>query len=217
VVSRGSASCINFDKPPLMPTLELPGDPKFTFGVAIGLALIVLARWASRTRGTKLDSWVALRVGDVLFTEIAGAFLLGYGLGGLLAPPDTTVTGGPPGPGGRIGFGGRFGGFGGLGANLPLTLGAVGAVVAVLTRLDLSGLLLRGARPRNGLSQYIGWEGRVIEPIPAGGFGQIAMRDGMGYPLSAVATAEIDLPEGTPVRVMGTKGLNLVVAPSSSA
>jgi membrane-bound ClpP family serine protease len=194
-----------------VPTLGLPGDAKFTLGVAIGLALIVLARWASRTRGTKSDSWVALRIGDVLFTEVVGAFLLGYGLGGLVAQPDTTVISGPP---GRIGFGGRFGGFG---PNLPFTLGAVGAAIAVLTRLDLSGIVLRGASPRNGLSMYIGWDARVIEPIPAGGFGQIAMRDGMGYPVSAIATAETDLAEGTPVRVMGTKGLNLVVAPPASS
>jgi membrane protein implicated in regulation of membrane protease activity len=197
-----------------MPTLGSPGDAKFTLGVAIGLALILLARWASRTRGTKLDSWVALRLGDVLFTEVVGAFLLGYGLGGLVGQPDAPITGGPP---GRIGVGGRFGGFGGFGASLPFTLGAVGAAIAVLTRLDLSGLVLRGASPRNGLSNYIGWDARVTEPIPAGGYGQIAMRDALGYPVSAVATAETDLAEGTPVRVMGTKGLNLVVAPASSA
>ena len=64
---------------------------------------------------------------------------------------------------------------------------------------------------------YVGWDGRVIAPIRAGGFGQIAMRDGMGYPMSAVATAETDIPEGTPVRVIGTKGLNLLVAPVTSA
>ena len=62
---------------------------------------------------------------------------------------------------------------------------------------------------------YMGWEGRVIAPISAGGFGQIAMRDALGYPLAAVATAETDLVEGTPVRVVGTKGVNLLVAPAS--
>jgi membrane-bound ClpP family serine protease len=103
-----------------------------------------------------------------------------------------------------------------LTANLPVTLGIVGAAVAVLTRLDLSGLALRGSTPRNGLAMYVGWDARVIAPISAGGFGQIAMRDGMGYPLSAVATAETDIAQGTPVRVVGTKGLNLLVAPVTS-
>ena len=63
---------------------------------------------------------------------------------------------------------------------------------------------------------YMGWDARVIAPISAGGFGQIAMRDAMGYPLSAVATADTDIPEGAPVRVVGTKGVNLLVAPVSS-
>ena len=193
-----------------MPSFGLPGDAKFTIAIAIGVLLIALARWASRVRGSRLDLWVALRIGDVLLTEILGAFLLGYGLGGLIAQPDAVAASGPP---GRFGPVGRFGG---LTANLPVTLGIVGASVAVLTRLDLSGLALRGSTPRNGLSMYVGWDARVIAPISAGGFGQIAMHDGMGYPLSAVATAETDIPQGTPVRVIGTKGLNLLVAPVTS-
>jgi len=177
-----------------MQSLGLPGDPKFAIAVTVGLALVVLARWASHVRGSKRDLWIALRLGDWL--------------GGLIAPPDV-ATNGPP---GRFGPVGRFGGFS---PNLPVTLGAVGAAISVLTRLDLSGLALRGSSPRNGLSMYMGWEASVIAPISAGGFGQIAMRDAMGYPLSAVATAETDLAQGTPVRVVGTKGVNLLVAPVS--
>jgi membrane-bound ClpP family serine protease len=194
-----------------MPSFGLPGDAKFAIAITVGLVLIVLARWASQVRGSKRDLWVALRIGDVLLTEILGAFLVGYGLGGLVAQPDAIAVAGPP---GRLGPPGRFGGFT---ANLPATLGVVGAAVAVLTRLDLSGLALRGSTPRNGLSQYVGWDARVIAPISAGGFGQIAMRDAMGYPLSAVATAETDIAQGAPVRVVGTKGLNLLVAPVTSA
>lgn len=196
-----------------MPELTL-GDAKFGIAVGLGLALIVLARWSSRTRGTKLDSWVALRMGDVLFTEVAGAFLLGYGLGGLIAQPDAVATGGRP---GTPVIGGRFGRLGGLAAGLQYTLAIVGAAIAILTRLDLSGLVLRGSTPRNGLAMYIGWDANVIAPISAGGYGQIAMKDGMGYPLSAVATAETDIAKGTPVKVIGTKGRNLLVAPISSA
>jgi membrane-bound ClpP family serine protease len=188
-------------------------DAKFIAALAIGVALIVLARWASRIRGTKLDSWVALRMGDVLFTEVAGAFLLGYGLGGLIAQPDSVVAGGPP---GRVVVGGRFGG-GGFGPGLQYTLAVVGAGIAIVTRLDWSGILLRGSTPKNGLSTYIGRDANVIAPISAGGYGQIAMKDGMGYPLAAVATAEVDIPRGTPVKVVGTKGSNLLVAPVSSS
>jgi membrane-bound ClpP family serine protease len=193
-----------------MPSLGLPGDPKFAIAVTVGLLLVVLARWASQIPGSRRDLWIALRLGDVLVTEILGAFLLGYGLGGLIATPDAAAANGPP---GRFGPVGRFGGFS---PNLPVTLGVVGAGIAVLTRLDLSGLALRGSSPRNGLSMYMGWDAHVIAPISAGGFGQIAMRDAMGYPLSAVATADTDIPEGAPVRVVGTKGVNLLVAPVSS-
>ena len=191
-----------------MPSLAFTGDAKFAFAVSVGLALVVLARWASRTRGTKRDTWVALRIGDVLFTEIIGAFLLGYGLGGIIAPPEVA---GPGGPQIRIGPAGRFGG--GLGSSLPYTLAIVGAALAILTRLDLGALFVRGSAPRGGLSTYVGWDGQVIAPIQAGGYGQITMRDAMGYPLSAGATADIDIAPGTPVRVVGTKGLELVVAP----
>jgi membrane-bound ClpP family serine protease len=194
-----------------MPSLGLPGDAKFATAAVIGLVLIVLARWASRVRGSRRDLWIALRMGDVLLTEILGAFLVGYGLGGIIGQPEAPVANGPP---GRFGPVGRFGG---LGVNLPVTLGFVGAAISVLTRLDLSGLALRGSTPRNGLSMYVGWDAQVIVPISAGGFGQIAMRDGLGYPLSAVATAETDIPEGTPVHVVGTKGLNLLVAPITPA
>ena len=195
-----------------MPSFGSP-DAKFMVALAIGLGLIVLARWASRTRGTKLDSWVALRMGDVLFTEVAGAFLLGYGIGGLIAQPDTVVAGGPP--GGTV-IGGRFGRLGGAATGLQYTLAIVGAGIAILTRLDWSGILLRGSTPKNGLSTYIGRDANVIAPISAGGYGQIAMKDGMGYPLAAVATAEVDIPKGTPVKVVGTKGSNLLVAPVPS-
>jgi membrane protein implicated in regulation of membrane protease activity len=191
-----------------MPALGLPGDARFSLALAVGFVLIGLARWASRTRGTKLDSWVALRIGDLLFTEIIGAFLFGYGLGGIAVPPETSRGFGPP---GVIGPGGRFGGFG---PGIPVTLGLVGVAISVFTRIDLGAIVLRGSTPGNALSTYVGWDASVIAPIRAGGFGQIAMRDGFGYPLSAVATAETDLAEGTPVRVIGTKGLNLVVAPN---
>ena len=191
--------------------LGLPADAKFATAAVVGLALIVVARWSSRARGSRRDLWIALRIGDVLLTEILGAFLVGYGLGGIVGQPEAAAASGPP---GRFGPVGRFGG---LSVNLPVTLGFIGAAISVLTRLDLSGLALRASTPRNGLSMYVGWDAQVIVPIKAGEFGQIAMRDGLGYPLSAVATAETDIPQGTPVHVVGTKGLNLLVAPITPA
>ena len=174
--------------------------------IPIGIALIVLARWASRHRGSPADTWIALRVGDVLFTEMLGAFLVGFAIGDLFATDDE--AGGP----GRVGFG-RFGGrFGGAGAlPLPFMLGVAAAAVAALARIDFGGLMLR-SRPAAQASDYIGIRARVIAHIPAGGVGEIAMPDGRGNVTSVIATADSDITVGVPVSVTGIRGRTLVVA-----
>jgi membrane protein implicated in regulation of membrane protease activity len=177
--------------------------------IAIGVALIVLARWASRERGSPVDTWLALRVGDVLFTEMLGAFIVGFAIGDLFASDDE------PGTPRRVGFG-RFGGrFGGAGAALPLPfmLGLFAAAVAALVRIDWGGLFLR-SRPAATESDYVGISARVIAHIPAGGVGEIAMPDARGNITSVVATADTDLTVGTPVRVTGIRGRHLVVGRS---
>src|SRR2546425_12626500 len=126
-----------------MPPFESPAEAKFTLAVTVGLLLIVVARWASRTRGTKRDSWIALRAGDVLLTEVVGGVLIGYGLGGIIAQPEAGGAGGPP---RRVGPPGRFGTFG---TNVPVPLGIVGAGVWIGPRLQLSGVIRFGSRPRN--------------------------------------------------------------------
>src|SRR2546429_9265658 len=112
-----------------MPSLGLPSDSRFAIAVTVGLALVIVARWASQVRGSKRDLWIALRLGDVLVTEILGAFLLGYGLGGLIAAPDAAAADGPP---GRFGPGGRFRR---ISPNPPGTPRGAGTGDALLTRL----------------------------------------------------------------------------------
>ena len=180
--------------------------------IPVGIALIVLARWASRHRGSTADTWIALRVGDVLFTEMLGAFLVGFAIGDLFATDDE--PGGPR----RVGFG-RFGGrFGGAGSALPLPfmIGVAAAAVAALARIDFGALMLR-SKPAAQASDYIGIRARVIAHIPAGGVGEIAMPDGRGDVTSVIATADNDLMVGTAVHVTGIRGRTLVVAPSSSS
>ena len=175
--------------------------------ILFGVALIVLARVASRQRGSLADTWIALRIGDVLFTEMLGAFIVAYAIGDLFATDDQ------PGTPRRVGFG-RFGGrFGGAGSALPLplVLGIVAAAVAALARIDFGALLLR-SRPAARESEYVGITARVIAHIPAGGVGEIAMPDARGNVTSVVATAETDLTVGTAVRVTGIRGRHLVVA-----
>jgi hypothetical protein len=185
-----------------MPAL---GVPAYAAMAALGLALVAVARWAGRRRGTRWDSLVALRTGDVLLTEVVGAFIIGYAVGSIVAPPDRIAVGPPAPPG-------RFGGVGSL-RNLPVFLGIVGALISVLTRIDVRDLLLGGRAARNPVRSYIGWNARVIATIPAGGFGEILMRDGMGNVMSIAATADTDLAVGTEVRVVATRDLNIVVAP----
>src|ERR671934_1623807 len=87
---------------------ESLADLKFALSIGLGFVLIVLARWAVH-RSDRLDSWVALRVGRVLLTEVVGAFLLGYGIGLLIEQLTASPRGGPPGriivAPGRFGFG----------------------------------------------------------------------------------------------------------------
>ena len=112
--------------------------------IPIGIALIVLARWASRHRGSRADTWLAMRVGDVLFTEMLGAFIVAFAIGDIFATDDE------PGQPRRVGFG-RFGGrFGGSGSALPLPfmLGIFAAAVAAVARIDFGALL--PARPPRG-------------------------------------------------------------------
>jgi membrane protein implicated in regulation of membrane protease activity len=192
--------------------------PIYALTVAVGVGLVVLARWAARRKGTRWESLVALRIGDVLFTEILGMFLIGFGIGALVVPQLDRggVPGGPgggPPPGGVVvGRGGRF-----LSAvsdsRLPLMLGLVLAAIAAVVRIDWTDHLLRGPNRSNTLSTYIGWDARVVAPITAGGFGEIALPDGSGNVMAVVATADTDIALGTQVRVTGTKDLNLVVKP----
>ena len=179
--------------------------------IPIGIALIIVARLASRQRGSHADTWIALRVGDVLFTEMLGAFLVGYAIADLFASDDE------PGAPRRVGFG-RFGGrFGGAGSALPLPfmVGVFAAVVAALARIDFGAFFLR-SRPAAQESEYVGIRARVIAHIPAGGVGEIAMPDARGNVTSVIATADVDVTVGTAVSVIGIRGRQLVVSPDAS-
>ena len=185
------------------PTLPISAP----LALVAGIALVGIARWAARRRGTRWDALVALRLGDVLITEVVGVFLIGYGVGTLVIPPEPG-----PGPASAPRVAGRFAAVTNP-RNLPLTLGLVTAVVDVLAHVDLRGVFLGGHSTRNALASYFGWETSVIAAIPAGGIGQITVRDGLGNMVPIIATADVDIPVGTRVRVVGARHLTLVVAP----
>ncbi|HKY52202.1 MAG TPA: hypothetical protein VJP45_13175 [Candidatus Limnocylindria bacterium] len=180
--------------------------------MVVGIILIVVARRASRVRGSRADSWIALRIGDVLFTEMLGAFLIGFAVGDLFASDDE------PGQPRRIGFGrfgGRFGG-GGTALPLPFMIGIAAAAVAAIARIDFGALLMR-SRPAAKASDYVGMRARVIAHIPAGGVGEIAMPDAIGNMTAVLATADTDVMVGTQVQITGISGRNFVVAPATPA
>ncbi len=179
--------------------------PTYLATLVLGVALVAVARWAGRRRGTRWESFVALRVSDVLVTEVAGAFLIGLSLGNLIAPAEPQVgRPGPPRPPGRFGIGG---------ITLPVGLGLLGALIAALAHVDLGNVFLGGRATRNPLATYIGWDALVVAAIPAGGFGQITMRDGIGNVMSIAATADRDIAAETVVRITAVRDLNVVVSP----
>src|SRR5882762_8038713 len=197
-----------------MPRPSIFDAPIYLGLILLGVGLVVLARWAAKRKGTRWDSLVALRIGDVLFTEMLGAFLVGYAIGSLVVPQlDYGAGPGPgPGPSGRVIVGpGGFDPF--RGSRLPLILGVVLAAIAAIVRIDWTDHLFRGPSRGNALSTYVGWDAKVVAPIRAGEFGEIALPDGSGNVVAVSATADTDIAPGTRVRVTGTKDLNLVVAP----
>lgn len=173
--------------------------------IVLGVGLILVARWASRVRGSRADSWVALRIGDVLFTEMLGAFLIGFAIGDLFGSDDE------PGQPRRVGFG-RFGGrLGGAGGPpLPFMIGVAAAALTAVVRIDWGGLLMR-SRPAANADDYVGMRVRVIAHIPAGGVGEVAMPNGRGDMTSVIATSDSDVMVGTWVQVTGLRGRQLVV------
>lgn len=171
--------------------------------------MIAAARWAA-ARGGRWESWVGLRIGELLFMETLGAFVIGAAVGGFLAAEIGASA--APGPR-RIGPPGR-GAFDP--SALPFAFGVGAAIIDVLVRVDVAGLLFRGRSPHGTLATYIGSETRVVVSIPAGGYGEISLTDGVGNRTSVAATADVDIPAGTRVRITGARGANPLVAPISS-
>ena len=173
--------------------------------IVIGAVLVVFASIMRRRPRNALIDWLTLRVGQASFVEIAGAFLIGFGIGQLLAPASPRV----PGAGVVIT---RFGRGPGGAFDPPLMLGVVAALIDIGLRVDVLGLVVGGRSP-NAASRFIGVEARVAEAIPAGGTGRIAVRNVAGEMVSVAATAPIDIPAGTIVQITALQERTFVVAP----
>jgi membrane protein implicated in regulation of membrane protease activity len=144
---------------------------------------------------------------DDVFDGLLDALHIDFSFGGVsLMPP-------------MLAFVAMFG-VGGIFATQVLDLhGGAAAVVGVgfgLVGFAIAFLLFRALRRAEGESPYsisslVGHEGSVSVAIPAGRLGTVYVRaDGQNHEISA--TAAEDIPGGTPVRVVGTAGMGLVVA-----
>ena len=177
-----------------------------------GFALLALDRAAARL-SDPARGLLKLSLGEVSFTEVFGMFLIGYSLGAFVTGTNQSAgpQGGPPG-----GPPGRFaGGSSGLsrGGGLPFIAGLMFAVITILYRADLFARLSNTVSPTPGLSAIVGTLAQAVENIPAGGHGQITFRDPIGNVVSVMATADVDIAQGTHVRIVGARELNPLVTP----
>jgi hypothetical protein len=174
-----------------------------------GVALVVLANTTGDLKDP-LRGRVRLTLGGVSFTEIFGIFLIGYAIGALVAGPTADAAGSQPRGGG--GFGGRFG-FLTRGTATPFSFGFALAFLAFLWRYDILGRL-SNPQSHRAIAAIIGTIAEALEDIPAGGLGQIAFRDSNGNRIGIMAASDVAVPRGSFVRIVGTRGLNPLVAPN---
>lgn len=96
-------------------------------------------------------------------------------------------------------------------------VGAVfGAAGAGLVFVMFNALKRAESPPPFSLSELVGHTGRVAVSIPARRFGSVHVSHA-GTSHSMTATADVDVPTGASVEVVGIAGSNLVVAPISGA
>jgi membrane protein implicated in regulation of membrane protease activity len=189
--------------------MEFFERPIFRVAAALfgGIALVGISQIARRLP-ERLRGSIRLELGNVSFVEIFGIFLIGYAIGALVAGPSPD----PPGPP-RPGIGGRFG-FLTRGGATPVTFAFALAFFALLWRYDILGRLTN-PQSHKSVAAIIGSDAEAMEDIPAGGHGQIRFRDPGGTLVGVMAASDVDVPRGSWVRIIGTKGLNPLVAPKN--
>jgi membrane protein implicated in regulation of membrane protease activity len=155
---------------------------------------------------------LATLIFDDIFGGLLGAIHLGFDVAGVSPTPML------------LGFLAMFG----VGGLFGLHSLHAGAGVATLTGVG-AGLLgsmvvfgafkvLRGAESTDtfSLQDMVGSAGRVSVGIPASRFGSVLISFA-GTTHNLTATADVEIPAGRDVKVVGVAGTNLVVAPSPKA
>ncbi len=173
-----------------MPTITVPiEDLVFVLAALVGGGLLLITVLLDDILGGILESLhIDFSIGGVSLMPPLLAFVAMFGVGGIFATQVLDLHGAPAAVVG-VGFGG------------------VGFAVAYLLFRALRRA--EGAKPFS-IVDLVGREGSVSVAIPAGRLGTVYVRaEGQNHELSA--TASEDIASGTPIRVIGTAGMGLVV------
>lgn len=179
-----------------MPTITIPvEDFVFVVCVLIGGALLLVTVVVDDFLGGLLDALsVDLDIGGVSLMPVMLAFISMFGVGGLVA---TQVFDLHAGQAALVGT--AFGAAG---------FGVTWVLFTILRRSE-------GADPFS-TRDLVGRDAFVAVSIPAGRFGSVYVKaEGQTHEFSA--TASVDIPAGSAVRVTGVAGPGLVVTPLDAA
>ncbi|WP_110180515.1 NfeD family protein [Nocardioides solisilvae] len=140
----------------------------------VGLALLLV----SLVVGDLFDGAFDALTGDVFSSAVIGAFVAATGFGAAAAQPA-------------------------LGTVLALPVGAVTGVAFAWFAWWLTRLLADGSSDATpGIDDTVGRDGKVVTPVPEGGFGVVDVLVG-GHVLRLNARADHPIEPGTPVHVTG--------------
>jgi membrane protein implicated in regulation of membrane protease activity len=171
---------------------EIPvEDLVFVICTLVGGGLLLITVLVDDILGGLLDVLhIDFDIGGVSLMPLALAFVSMFGVGGLFATQVLDVHGGP-----AAVIGSLFGAAG---------FGVVYFLFSVMRRSE-------GANPFS-TSDLVGRDAHVGVGIPAGRLGSVFIKaEGQTHEFGA--TASVDIPAGTTVRVTGTAGIGLIVAP----
>jgi membrane protein implicated in regulation of membrane protease activity len=173
-----------------LPTITVPiEDLVFVLAALVGGGLLLITVLLDDILGGILDALhLDFSIGGVSLMPPLLAFVAMFGVGGIFATQVLSLHGGPA-------------------AIVGVGFGIVGYAVA----FGLFRALRRaeGGKPFS-VGDLVGREGSVSVSIPAGRLGTVYVRaEGQNHEISA--TASEDIPSGTPVRIVGTAGMGLVV------
>ena len=167
----------------------------FSFVLLLGAAMLYVG--INRIWNDPLNLREPGRSWDLPFLELTGAFISGLAGGGLV---------------GLLLFGSAW-----VGVGIGLVIGSVAVGWTFSHRSqewDVRSIEDTMQRPP-GLGDFVGEKGRALETIVAGSSGAVSVVGPEGNHMAVIAVADSDVMKGSVVTIIGTRGLNLVVAPSA--